>query len=132
MSPPAEDWSTITDANERRKAQNRVAQRNYRSRKKLRVEIEESILYDLPAHIRSAVTSKGRRWLTALQSENQELRELSVALNSQQAPEAREHNDIAQAGDYPMLADTTADNTANSGDSDVADLDLGMFTSGGD
>ncbi|KAH7173140.1 ankyrin repeat-containing domain protein [Fusarium flagelliforme] len=136
MSPPAEDWSTITDANERRKAQNRVAQRNYRSRQKLRVEIAESILYDLPPQIRSAVTSKGRRWLTALQSESQELRELSAALNSQQAPGVREHdeqgNDITQSGAYPMLADTAADIAADSGDGDVVDLDLGMFTPGDD
>nr|ACZ66248.1 APS2 [Fusarium incarnatum] len=136
MSPPAEDWSTITDANERRKAQNRVAQRNYRSRQKLRVEIAESILYDLPPQIRSAVSSKGRRWLTTLQSESQELRELSAALNSQQTPGVREHdeqgNDITQSGAYPMLADTTADTAAVSGDGEVADLDLGMFTPGDD
>ncbi|KAG8664406.1 Transcription factor fpaps2 [Fusarium poae] len=132
MSPPAEDWSTITDANERRKAQNRVAQRNYRSRQKLRVEIAESILYDLPPHIRSAVGSKGRRWLTALQSESQELRELSAASNPQQAPGVSEHdeqgNDITQLSTYPMLAGTAAD----SGDGDIADLDLGSFTPGDD
>ncbi|GKU05949.1 hypothetical protein FLAG1_08954 [Fusarium langsethiae] len=132
MSPPAEDWSTITDANERRKAQNRVAQRNYRSRQKLRVEIAESILYDLPPHIRSAVGSKGRRWLTALQSESQELRELSAALTSQQAPGVSDRdeqgNEITQLSAYPMLADTAAD----SGDGDIADLDLASFTPGDD
>jgi len=82
------------------------------------------------------VSSKGRRWLTALQSESQELRELSAALNSQQAPGVREHdeqgNDITQSGAYPMLADTAADIAADSGDGDVADLDLGMFTPGDD
>ncbi|KAM5350429.1 hypothetical protein ACJ41O_006934 [Fusarium nematophilum] len=71
MSPPDDDWSNITDVNERRKAQNRVAQRNYRTRQKLRIELAEAILYDLP-HVRSAVGPKGRRWLTASQPDGQD------------------------------------------------------------
>ncbi|KAF4976723.1 hypothetical protein FZEAL_6638 [Fusarium zealandicum] len=71
MCPPNNDWTNITDVNERRKAQNRVAQRNYRSRQKLRVELAEAILYDLP-QVRSAVRPKGRRWLTGRHADSQE------------------------------------------------------------
>ncbi|KAH7051096.1 hypothetical protein B0J12DRAFT_740040 [Macrophomina phaseolina] len=44
---PREDWSHIEDNNERRKAQNRVAQRNYRSRQRRRLELAETILLDM-------------------------------------------------------------------------------------
>ncbi|KAK2731535.1 ankyrin repeat protein [Colletotrichum kahawae] len=54
-----DDWSHITDINERRKAQNRIAQRNYRSRQRMRIELAEAILFDLP-HLKSAAAQQ--RW----------------------------------------------------------------------
>ncbi|KAF4333516.1 ankyrin repeat [Fusarium beomiforme] len=127
MSPPNENWSAITDANERRKAQNRVAQRNYRSRQKLRVELADAILYDLP-HWRSAVGLKGRRWLTAPQPEGQESEQDLPALSQSRTPEIGQHseqgNSMKDPGAFPM--------TADSGNGDDADLHLGMFSPGGD
>lgn len=55
-----DDWSHITDVNERRKAQNRIAQRNYRSRQRMRIELAEAILFDLP-HLKSAAAAQ-QRW----------------------------------------------------------------------
>ncbi|KAF6814066.1 ankyrin repeat protein [Colletotrichum sojae] len=55
-----DDWSHITDINERRKAQNRIAQRNYRSRQRMRIELAEAILFDLP-HLKSAAAAQ-QRW----------------------------------------------------------------------
>ncbi|KAL0935877.1 ankyrin repeat protein [Colletotrichum truncatum] len=59
MATRDDDWSHITDINERRKAQNRIAQRNYRSRQRMRIELAEAILFDLP-HLKSAAAQQ--RW----------------------------------------------------------------------
>ncbi|KAF5492838.1 Apicidin F cluster transcription factor apf2 [Colletotrichum fructicola] len=59
MTSRDDDWSHITDINERRKAQNRIAQRNYRSRQRMRIELAEAILFDLP-HLKSAAAQQ--RW----------------------------------------------------------------------
>ncbi|KAF0317962.1 ankyrin repeat protein [Colletotrichum asianum] len=59
MTSRDDDWSHITDINERRKAQNRIAQRNYRSRQRMRIELAEAILFDLP-HLKSAAAQ--HRW----------------------------------------------------------------------
>ncbi|KAK1590724.1 ankyrin repeat-containing domain protein [Colletotrichum navitas] len=59
MAIQDDEWSHITDISERRKAQNRIAQRNYRSRQRMRIELAEAILLDLP-HLKSAATQQ--RW----------------------------------------------------------------------
>ncbi|KAI1934294.1 hypothetical protein LOZ66_006003 [Ophidiomyces ophidiicola] len=64
MAPSTADWTNIRDMSERRKAQNRVAQKNYRTRQKQRMELAEAILMEMP-HLRPAATiiaqKKGRR-----------------------------------------------------------------------
>ncbi|KAF5017880.1 hypothetical protein F66182_10175 [Fusarium sp. NRRL 66182] len=123
MSPQAEDWTNITDASERRKAQNRVAQRNYRNRQELRIELAQAILLDLP-QVRSGIGTKGRRWLPASQFESQEIVEDLAALDPPRAAAVSEHdgqrNDIADLGAYHLLQ------TAPESDSNGIVLDPGL------
>ncbi|KAK3358790.1 hypothetical protein B0T25DRAFT_587934 [Lasiosphaeria hispida] len=60
MSPPNHNWSEIMDINERRKAQNRKAQKNYRTRQKLRTQLVEAVLLDMPRFCTAAALT-GRR-----------------------------------------------------------------------
>ncbi|KAK0725126.1 ankyrin repeat-containing domain protein [Lasiosphaeris hirsuta] len=60
MSPQNHNWSEITDINERRKAQNRKAQKNYRTRQKLRTQLVEAVLLDMPRFCTAAALT-GRR-----------------------------------------------------------------------
>ncbi|KAH6952227.1 ankyrin repeat-containing domain protein [Fusarium avenaceum] len=66
MPPSRIDWSEITDINQRRKLQNRQAQKNYRTRQKLRMQLAEAVLHDMPSLdvIFSGIKSRGKNHFT--------------------------------------------------------------------
>ncbi|QGI59802.1 hypothetical protein CEK26_001930 [Fusarium fujikuroi] len=132
-------WKTLSgiqkDANERRKAQNRVAQRNYRSRQKLRVELAEAILYDMPSW-RTAVGLKRKRWLETPQSvedhdTNPDSATPKPSLSSQVIQYHEEGQLVQNPTDFSMSADADVTADVSSG-GESSDLSLGVFTPGDD
>lgn len=75
MANPDEDWTKISDLAERRRIQNRIAQRNYRKKLKLRLENQEKNPSTSPEqreeHLEQPLTSKSRTRKNVSKSDTQ-------------------------------------------------------------
>ncbi|KAH8748466.1 ankyrin repeat-containing domain protein [Diaporthe sp. PMI_573] len=59
MASPNGNFTDITDVSERRKVQNRVAQKTYRARQKMRIKLAKAVLLEMP-HLNHVVEALGQ------------------------------------------------------------------------